>query len=1015
MADRYGADPLRPTAPIPPSLIPRVGPIYQSVESSIRGIQRQDFPEGVKLAMRRNHSGSRRESSAKRWPGVRPREDVSNRRRGGSSLCLAILLLSLLGAIDSAVGQTASASRRPLRHTDYDDWRSLVGATLSSGQEWRHGRGWRIPTPTPSDPEAAQAAIAALNRATRPIFTADGTYLLFTVEPTKGEVLDARKAKKKPNEMPRNALGIMNLATGEVQRIERVKSFQVPESGGAFVACLLESETGAEPTSANSKSEKWPVGSGMIVRNLSTGQERTIQEVLEMSLSRDGRSLIYAVSAKNVETNGVFLLSPGSETSPLPLLQGPGRYAKVTWDEDQTQLAFLAAPGPADASNESLRWNLYHWKRDRQGEQSPGPAAGLIAPDQPNFPTGWTISDKGALTFARDGSRLFLGLARAIAAPASPSEEAGTKEETAVADLWHWKDDYLQPMQKVRANQERNRSYRAVFHLDEKRLVLLADESMDSINPSSNGLWAIGQDDRRYRRLIGIDTNYADVYLVNTLDGSRRRLREKNLSPLSWSPGGKYAIYFDGKDWNSISIPDGQVTNLTATLPVRFWQEDHDTPNPPSPYGIAGWTQEDRDLLIYDQFDLWQISPNGAGARNLTDGVGRQGKLTLRYVRLDPEERWIDPASPLLLRAENEETRETGFYRDRIGGGLPERLLMAARAFSVPTKARNAETLFLTASRFDEYPDLHVTDGTFQSLRKVSEAGRQIDPFQWGKAELIRYRNTNGQSLSGILIKPADFDPNRKYPLMVYIYEKLSDGLHRFVPPAPGTSINPSFYASNGYVILMPDIVYTIGYPGESAVQCVLPAVEEVVRRGFIQEDAIGIQGHSWGGYQIAYLVTRTNRFRAAAPGAVVANMTSAYSGIRWGTGLSRQFQYERTQSRIGGSLWEYPMRFLENSPVFNADRVQTPILMVHNDNDDAVPWTQGIEFFLALRRLEREAYLFNYNGEYHGLRKRPNQKDYTRRLQEFFDHHLKGATKPTWMEKGIPFLEREEEKRQAR
>jgi dipeptidyl aminopeptidase/acylaminoacyl peptidase len=250
---------------------------------------------------------------------------------------------------------------------------------------------------------------------------------------------------------------------------------------------------------------------------------------------------------------------------------------------------------------------------------------------------------------------------------------------------------------------------------------------------------------------------------------------------------------------------------------------------------------------------------------------------------------------------------------------------------------------------------------------------------------------------------------------MVYIYEKLSDGLNRFVNPGPGTSINPSYYASNGYVVLMPDITYTIGYPGPSALSAVLPAIQRVVDQGFINEDAIGIQGHSWGGYQIAYMVTQTNRFRAAAPGAVVGNMTSAYSGIRWGSGLSRQFQYERTQSRIGGSLWEYPMRFIENSPVFNAHRVRTPILMVHNDNDDAVPWYQGIEYFLALRRLNKEAYMFNYNGEYHGLRRRHNQKDYTRRLQEFFDYHLKGAAKPEWMERGIPYLEREKEKESYR
>src|SRR5262249_27549883 len=269
----------------------------------------------------------------------------------------------------------------------------------------------------------------------------------------------------------------------------------------------------------------------------------------------------------------------------------------------------------------------------------------------------------------------------------------------------------------------------------------------------------------------------------------------------------------------------------------------------------------------------------------------------------------------------------------------------------------------------------------------------------------------DGVALSGVLVKPGNFDPNKKYPLLVYIYERLSQNLHRFVNPQPDTSINVSYYASNGYMVLMPDIAYTIGYPGQSALKCVLPAIQAVVDKGCVDEKAIGIQGHSWGGYQIAYMITQTNRFKAASAGAPVANMTSAYDGIRWGTGLPRQFQYERTQSRIGGSLWQYPTRFIENSPVFMADRVQTPLLMLHNDQDDAVPWYQGIEYFLALRRLEKEVYLFNYNGELHGLRRRPNQKDYTVRMQQFFDHHLRGAPKPEGMAKGIPDLQREKEK----
>jgi dipeptidyl aminopeptidase/acylaminoacyl peptidase len=261
--------------------------------------------------------------------------------------------------------------------------------------------------------------------------------------------------------------------------------------------------------------------------------------------------------------------------------------------------------------------------------------------------------------------------------------------------------------------------------------------------------------------------------------------------------------------------------------------------------------------------------------------------------------------------------------------------------------------------------------------------------------------------LLATLYKPENFDPHKKYPLLVYIYERLTQNVNNFIEPRPYNVINPSVYVSNGYLVLEPDIAYKVGYPGQSALDCVLPAVQEVVNRGYVDEHAIGIQGHSWGGYQIAYMITRTNRFRAAAAGAPVANMVSAYDGIRWGPGIPRQFQYERTQSRIGGSVWQFPLRYIENSPIFSADRVQTPLLMIHNDADDAVPWYQGIEYFLALRRLNKEVYMFTYNGEPHNLRRRADQKDYSLRMQQFFDHYLKGAPEPDWMTNGIPYLDK--------
>jgi dipeptidyl aminopeptidase/acylaminoacyl peptidase len=334
--------------------------------------------------------------------------------------------------------------------------------------------------------------------------------------------------------------------------------------------------------------------------------------------------------------------------------------------------------------------------------------------------------------------------------------------------------------------------------------------------------------------------------------------------------------------------------------------------------------------------------------------------------------------------------------------------MMAAKYFSVPVKAKDADVYLLTGQTFNEFPDLLTTDGTFKELRKVSDANPQKKQMIWGTSEVVPFRNSDGVALTAALYKPENFDPSKKYPLMVYIYEKLTQNVNRFVDPAPRHSVNISYYVSNGYLVLTPDIVYTIGYPGQSALKCVLPAVQAIVDKGIVDEKAIGIQGHSWGGYQIAYMVTQTNRFRAVAAGAPVVNMVSAYDGIRWGTGLPRQFQYERTQSRIGGSIWQYPTRFIENSPIFWMDRVQTPVLILHNDADDAVPWYQGIEYFLALRRLGKQAWMFNYNGQPHGLRNRADQKDYTIRLQQYFDHFLKGASAPAWMEKGVPYIERE-------
>jgi dipeptidyl aminopeptidase/acylaminoacyl peptidase len=828
-----------------------------------------------------------------------------------------------------------------------------------------------------------------------------------------------------------------------------VRSFSTPKDNGRWLAYLKESTAGEEaaetpkpdfadhPAESNStcvacggdsslgsadqrsagrvatgRASATRYGSELTLRDLQDNSERKFADVTAYEFSKDGELLLYTVSSRKSETNGVYAVATatGSATS---LASGKGRYQGIAWDDSQQRLAFHT---DRDTANDKQpKFAIYLWQR---GSEKASP---VVQSGTDGMRANWTVSERGALLFSKDGSKLFFNSAPVRPSRENPSREnpgGEATEDKAVADLWHWKDDNVQSMQKVRAEQERSRSYRAVFHFASKRVVQLADPTMSELTLFDDASMALGSDDREYRPMVEFGERWNDSYVVDVATGARKLLFRKTRGGFTPSPNGRYLASFNGKDWTTVEVASGKVTNLTEGIGVAFYNEDHDTPGSRSSYGGAVWTRDGTAILVQDRYDLWLLSADGSRATLVTDGVGRRGQIEFRMVRLDDEERppgerpTVDPSKPLLLAAQNLTNRDAGVWRDRLDrDGPPEKLLMAPRRFSNPAKAKNADVILLTAERFDEFPDLHVTDSSFANLRKVSDANPQKAQLIWGTSELINFRNSDGVPLQAALYKPENFDPKRKYPMIVYIYERLSQTVHQFRNPQPGTSINIPYYVSNGYLVLTPDIAYTIGYPGQSALKCVLPAIQAVADRGFLDEDAIGIQGHSWGGYQIAYMITQTTRFKAAAAGAPVANMISAYDGIRWGSGLPRQFQYERTQSRIGGSIWQFPMRFIENSPIFSAERVRTPLLMLHNDNDDAVPWHQGIEYFLALRRLGKEVYLFNYNGEPHGLRKRANQKDWSVRMQQYFDHHLKGAPKPEWMERGIPYIERDQEK----
>ena len=917
-----------------------------------------------------------------------------------------------------------AATKRPITQDDYDRWRSILQPTLSPDGRWavytlsptvgdgvlvarattgttehRVARGWTgrpltSVTGTPFSPQAAQV-------------TGDSRYALFLRYPTKGALDSARARRARPAEQPKAALGILALADGAVTTLERVKGFKIARDGGRFVAYQLEADSATAPRppagrgatdSAAAPAKKKDTGAPLILRELATGAEVRIEGVTDYALDRGEKWLLYAVAgADSLKVDGVYArhLATGTVT---PLKQGTGNYRALALDESGAQAAFVT---DADEwSAEKPRMALYH-----VALAGAKPAAAALAVSAATVGDSLRVSDRG-VEFVRGG-----GVVRFGVAPVAPdSIPADSLAERAVVDLWHWRDARPQPMQKLQAAQDRARSFPAVFIVATRQMRRLGSDTIPSITLSDDGRVGLAVTGVPYEMDAIVGEDASDAYLITTATGTMRRVAARIRHGATLSPAARYVAWFADSSWMAYDVATGRVRDLTAAIPrVRFDDETHDTPDRPGPWGLAGWTTGDARVLVYDRYDVWELDPAGVVApRNLTDGVGRAGRLTFRVVDLDPDARAIDSAQPLLLRAFDNGTKQAGFYRDRVGTtALPARIVMAPKSWPVLVKARRAEQYLVARADYREFPDLW-TGTALDAITRISDAMPEQAAYRWGDVELVTWTNADGVPMEGLLYKPEGFDSTKAYPMVTYFYEQLSDGLYGYVKPAGRNVVNAPVYTALGYLVFMPNIHYTPGYPGPSAVKSIVPGVQALVARGIADPKRLGITGQSWGGYQTAYVITQTNLFAAAVPNATVVNMTSAYGGIRWESGVERAIvNYERGQSRIGGSLWEYPERYLENSPLFHLDRVTTPVLFMANDADGAVPWYQGIEFFVAMRRLGKEAYMVNYNGDAHNPRKYANQKDIDRRMQEFFAAKLLGAPEPEWMRRGIPFLER--------
>ena len=913
---------------------------------------------------------------------------------------------------------SVDAQKKPLDLTVFDEWQSIGMKELSNNGSWV---AYQV---------NAQESDNTLNffglktdknlsfhRGEQSVFTADSKFAIFKIKPFYKDLKLVRIKKKKEHEIAKDTIGILNLATNQVEKLPNIKSFKTPKKEGSFLAYLVEKEDLKNDKNVKSDSTKTkdkPVKSAgkdkkdtpleLVLRNLISGQKKSFKNVMNYEFSENGKQLIFSTKQEKKDSldqtkYGVFLVNTATFVQ-KQLVDTIGEFKQFAFDEMASKVAFVGTTD--EEKKENKTYYLYHTSTKNPQQIKKTELLGLKK--------NWQVSENRQPKFSKDGNFLFIGLMPKLV----EKDTTIIADDHAKVDVWSYKDEFIQPQQLKNLEREKKRSYLSVIDFSNpEKVTQLADLDMNQVEilNEGNSNFALGTSDNAYRLISNWDlTRRRDYYIVNVKNGQRELFAKGLAGRVEMSPNGKFAVYYNAENglWSSYNIETKQTKVLNKKLKVKFYDEENDSPTLAQAYGVAYFTDNDETVLIKDRYDIWEFDLVGnRRPENVTNGFGRKHNITFDINQLNEELKTINRDTQLYLGAFNNQNKQSGVYQTIISKAKnPEEVVMSNTwGAQKMTKALNANQYIYTKETFRNSPDVYVSTN-FKDEKKVSAINPQQKDYYWGNGELVTWKTYSGKNATGVVYKPENFDPNKKYPMIVYFYEKLSDNLNRYQAPAPTPSrINHTYFVSNDYIVFTPDISYTVGHPAKSAEDYINSGVEALKKNNWVNGDKIGIQGQSWGGYQVSHLITATDMYAAAWAGAPVVNMTSAYGGIRWGTGMSRQFQYEQTQSRIGKTLWEAPELYIENSPLFNMPKVTTPVVIMHNDEDGAVPWYQGIEMFMALRRLGKPSWMLNYNGDDHNLIKRANRNDIQKRQVQFFDHYLKDQPAPKWMSEGVPAI----------
>lgn len=957
---------------------------------------------------------------------------------------------------------TAQAQKKPLDHSVYDSWQSIGERSVSNDGRWisysinvQEGDNLLVVR------NADSSYYREIPRGYGAVITEDNKFLICRIRPPYADTREARIKKKRPDDMPKDSLAIVWLGKDSIWKKERVKSFKTPEESFGWVAYHLEKKivkpssdrsprqadprkttdslrkvidsleqlliAAQEPKKKKKKDEdtEWlatdaegdedngrpaDTGSDLVLRKLSSDQSYTFERILDFQFDKKGRRLLLsqAKEAKDSTSMPLVLLFDLQKGYADTISRGGNDFRQFTFSEDGSQLAFVAERHARPKDLQKF-YKLYHYRA--------GMDSAIVIADKATvgMTVGHTVSENGNVYFSKNGQRLFFGTA-----PIMPPRDTNLVEMDLVKlDIWHYNDDYLQTQQLSRLQRDLRESFLAVYDFGSNRLIQLANRELPGVYPTQEGDGDLAYGITDYGNRV--ESQWAgntkkDIYQIDLRDGSKKLIKKGVVgfvNPGSISPSGQYFVWYETIPRQYVLWDGNSIRTISNKIPTKLFNEEHDSPSDPSPYGIMGWNLSEDALFIYDRYDIWQVDPLAKKApRNLTNS--RKSRQTIRYHRLDREERGFKEGQLMAFRRFNEVTKEAAYMLAKFDTSLQlSSLVSGAYSLEALSSAKNAPVYLYTKERYEMPTALYVAKaelpaapakGDLAVEKRLTYINPQQEQYNWGTAELYSWKTFSGKSSQGILYKPEDFDPTKKYPMIIYFYETLSDGLYNYQEPAPTPSrLNISFFVSRGYLVFAPDIRYTIGHPAKSAYDYIVSGTQALMKNKWVDSKHIGIQGQSWGGIQVAQLITMTDIYAAAWAGAPVANMTSAYGGIRWESGANRQFQYEKTQSRIGATLWEKPELYIESSPLFHLPKVKTPLVIMANDADGAVPWYQGIELFTGMRRLGKKVWMLNYNGEAHNLVQRKNRKDIQIREQQFFDWLLKGEAPTRWITEGVP------------